>query len=55
MPYHTAYKGKYQPVIPEAERIHRRILSIPNHEKLKDEEIDYVILSIREFFEANRS
>ena len=54
MPYHTAYKGLYRPAIPEAERIHRRILSIPNHEKLKDEEIGYVIASIRQFFEENR-
>ncbi|MDQ5985801.1 MAG: dTDP-3-amino-3,4,6-trideoxy-alpha-D-glucose transaminase [Syntrophus sp. SKADARSKE-3] len=55
MPYHTAYRGKYQLSIPEAERIQQRILSIPNHEKLKDEEIDYVISSIRQFFEAKRA
>jgi dTDP-4-amino-4,6-dideoxygalactose transaminase len=50
MPYHTAYKGKYEQAIPEAERIHKRILSIPNHEKLSEHEIDYVISSIREFY-----
>lgn len=50
MPYHRAYRGKYTPVIPVAERLHKKILSIPNHEKLLDHEIDYVISSIREFY-----
>lgn len=54
MPYHAAYKGKYEPTIPVAEGIHERILSIPNHEKLPDHEIDYVISCIREFFGVNR-
>ena len=53
MPYHTAYKGKYEPAIPVAERIHKRILSIPNHEKLSNHEIDYVISCIREFYRVN--
>ena len=50
MPYHTAYRGKYEQTIPEAERIHKKILSLPNHEKLSEHEIDYVISSVREFY-----
>ena len=55
MPYHTAYRGKYEQTIPEAERIHKKILSIPNHEKLSNHEIDYVISSVRDFYGVQRS
>ena len=50
MPHHTAYDRKFKTQIPVAERKVERILSIPNHEKMTDDEIEYVILSIREYF-----
>jgi dTDP-4-amino-4,6-dideoxygalactose transaminase len=50
MPYHAAYNKKFKTNIPVAERMVERILSIPNHEKMTDAEIKYVILSIQEFY-----
>ncbi len=50
MPYHTAYRGKYKLHIPKAEEFVRQILSIPNHEKMEDAEIEYVISTIRKFY-----
>jgi dTDP-4-amino-4,6-dideoxygalactose transaminase len=52
MPHQTAYRGKFAPVIPVAERAVTRILSIPNQEILTDEEVDYVVDSIRSFYGA---
>ena len=49
MPYHTAYNGRFSPDIPIAERAVQRILSIPNHEKLTDAEVEHVSSSIIEF------
>ena len=49
MPYHTAYNGCFSPDIPVAERAVQRIISIPNHEKLTDTEVEYVASSIIEF------
>ena len=50
MPHHTAYRGKFRGDIPVAEQLHKRILSIPNHEKMTDEEAEYVAANIREFY-----
>ena len=49
MPYHTAYNGCFSTDIPVAERAVQRILSIPNHEKLTDAEVEHVSSSIIEF------
>ena len=51
MPYHAAYKNRYQPKIPNAQRLVNQILCIPNEEILQTEQIDYVIAVIKEFFE----
>jgi dTDP-4-amino-4,6-dideoxygalactose transaminase len=50
MPYHTAYKGRYAPHIPVADKLIKEIVSIPNHEKMTDAEVEYVVSSIREFY-----
>ena len=50
MPYHTAYSGRFSPDIPVAERSVRRILSIPNHENMTDDELDYVASTILQFY-----
>ena len=52
MPYHTAYRGKFKLNIPVAERLVGRILSIPNHEKMTDRDVEYVASSIRQFYGA---
>ncbi len=52
MPYQTAYKDRFRPKIPVAERLVKRILSIPNHEKMTAPEMEYVVSSIREFYGA---
>ena len=54
MPYHTAYNGRFSPDIPVAERAVQRILSIPNHENMTDDELDYVTSTILEFY-SNKS
>ena len=51
MPYHTAYKGKFDVNIPTAEKMIGRILCIPNHENLLDEEVDYIATTVRDFYE----
>ncbi len=51
-PNHSAYKGKFRVNIPTAERLHKRILSIPNHEKMTNAEVEYVISSIQKFYGA---
>jgi dTDP-4-amino-4,6-dideoxygalactose transaminase len=53
MPYHTAYNECFSPDIPVAERVVQRIMSIPNHEKLMDIEIEYVASSIKDFCRGN--
>lgn len=52
MPQHTAYSGKFDTQIPEAEQQVKRILSIPNHEKLTETDIEYVVRSIRRFYDG---
>ena len=52
MPYHSAYKGKFAPLIPVAEQLVQQLLCIPNDETLVDEEIDYIIDHIKQFYSA---
>ena len=50
MPYHTAYKNRLPKFdLPVAERMVNRIICIPNHEKLTDPEIEYVVESIKSY------
>lgn len=53
MPNHTAYRGLPRPRIPVAERVGGRILSLPNHEDLTQEQTDYVASRVRAFFGAD--
>ena len=50
MPYHTAYKGKFDCKIPVAEDLVQKILCLPNQEDLTLEEIDYVIEIVKRFY-----
>ena len=52
MPKQTVYKGRFATEIPVAERLVGRILSLPNHEKLIDAELEYVVSSVRDFYGA---
>jgi dTDP-4-amino-4,6-dideoxygalactose transaminase len=40
--------------LPESERASREVLSLPMFPELKEEEQDYVVSMIREFFKENR-
>jgi len=52
MPYHTAYRNRFPRFdLPVAERMVDRIICIPNHEKLTDEEVEYVVKTIRAYHE----
>lgn len=43
MPFHTAYKKLYHPIyIPIAMKLVNKILCIPNHEKMTDQQVEYV-------------
>jgi dTDP-4-amino-4,6-dideoxygalactose transaminase len=50
MPLHPAYKGKHVAEIANASEKVKRILSIPIHEKLTENDINYVVTKINEFF-----
>ena len=50
MPNHTAYKHLPRPTIPVAELLVSKILSIPAHEDVTPDEIDYVAHHIRAFY-----
>ena len=51
MPYHTAFRHKYPKYeLPVAEKLVDQILCIPNHDKLRDEEVEYVATAIKEFY-----
>jgi dTDP-4-amino-4,6-dideoxygalactose transaminase len=50
MPYHTANKGKYRADIPNAERLVKRILCLPNQEDIDDQQIEYIAEKIKEFY-----
>ena len=51
MPNHTAYRHLPRYNIPIAEKMVNRILCIPNHDQMNDEQVGYVIDSIKDFFE----
>ena len=52
MPYHTAYRDRLPKFnIPVAERMVERIICIPNHEKLTDEAVEYVVSTIKAYRE----
>jgi len=50
MPYHTAYRHLPKPNIPVAEHWVDRILSIPSHEDVTQEEASYVVDCIKDFY-----
>jgi len=50
MPNHTAYKSLPRPTIPVAERLVGQILSLPAHENITSDEIDYVAHHVRAFY-----
>lgn len=51
MPYHTAYRDRFSNChLPVAERMVKEILSIPNHEDMGDNEVEYVASCIRAFY-----
>jgi len=50
MPDQPAYAHLAKPDIPVARKVASRMLSIPAHEKLTDEEVEYTIKSVQEFY-----
>lgn len=52
MPHQPAYSHLPKYDILVAERVVKRILSIPNHEKMSQAELDYVVATIKEFFNS---
>lgn len=50
MPYHSAYQDSGTWNIPQAERSVQEILCIPNHENLREEEVQYIVKKIKQFF-----
>lgn len=46
--------GYYKGMLPESEKWAEEVLSIPMHPKLGEDEIEYVVFSIREFFKRER-
>jgi dTDP-4-amino-4,6-dideoxygalactose transaminase len=52
MPEQTAYKDRFSPDIPNAQRLVKRILSLPNHEKMTDDEVAYVAATVKAFYGA---
>lgn len=52
MPQHTAYQGKFKAHIPVAERLVKKIVCVPAHEDITQDDISYVGNAIREFYGA---
>ena len=51
MPFHTAYKKFYPKIsIPKSEKLVKKILSIPNHDKLTDQQVEYVADKIYNYY-----
>ncbi len=51
MPFHTGYKEHNTELyIPVAIRLVSQILCLPNHEKLTDAQVDYVVDKVKKFF-----
>ena len=51
MTQQPAYKSLTKSNLPQAEYLVNRILSLPIHEKLTQNDLDYIVESIREFYE----
>ncbi len=52
MPDQPAYAHLERPHIPQARRLVERILCLPCHEKLSDDELEFVIGSVKDFYAA---
>ena len=51
MPYHTAYKDKFPKYdLKVAENVVDQILCLPNHDKLSDSEVEYVVTTLKGFY-----
>lgn len=50
MPYHAAYKARNLGPFPNAERLQKRALCLPVHEKLSDEQVRYVADCVHQFY-----
>ena len=51
MPFHTAYKKFYPNIsIPMSEKLINKILSIPNHDKMTDQQVEYVADKIYNYY-----
>lgn len=51
MPFHAAYKKLYSGIsIPNAVKLVKKILSIPNHDKMTDEQVEYVADKIYDYY-----
>jgi dTDP-4-amino-4,6-dideoxygalactose transaminase len=51
MPFHSAYKDRNVNIkLPVAEKLVQQILSIPNHDAMTENECDYVVEKIKDFF-----
>jgi len=51
MPFHTAYKKLYHPIyIPIAIKLVKKILCIPNHDKMSDLQVEYVTEKVYNYY-----
>ena len=51
MTFHTAYKELYHPIhIPIAVKLVKKILCIPNHDKMTDQQVEYVVGKIYNYY-----
>ena len=51
MPFHTAYKKLYQSInIPVAVKLVEKILCIPNHDKMTDQQVEYVAEKVHNYY-----
>ncbi len=52
MPYHTAYKPLNQGPFPNVERLSEIAMCLPVHEKLTDDQVEFVATKVKEFYGA---
>lgn len=52
MPQHTAYRERFKADVPVAERMVRRIICVPAHEDVSDDDIAFVSGAVREFYDG---
>jgi dTDP-4-amino-4,6-dideoxygalactose transaminase len=52
MPQQPAYRDKVKEEFPNAERLVKQVLCIPNNEKITRYDVDYVVSSIQEFYKG---